>query len=97
MNKSSKLSQKRAKAKLYITGCFGARYKLSEEVYIWSPTVDDYTYINIRSGQVVRLISGVDDSDIPGYHFDDRWVTVCPVGAKTAKFIGVQKADLIKG
>lgn len=44
----------------------------------------------------VRLISGVDGSKVPGYHFSKEWVTVCPEDADHPMYIGVRKHSLTK-
>jgi len=47
-----------------------------------------------ETGAKVRLISGVDNSHIPGYHFMHGFVTVCRIEADWAEFIGVRKENL---
>ena len=49
---------------------------LSEEQYT---ITDDYNNIHRDlKGKLVRLISGVDFSDVPGYHYKPGWTTFIP-------------------
>lgn len=45
-------------------------------------------------GTLVRLISGVDDSKVPGYHFNSAYRTVCRLDAERAEFIGIHRQYL---
>lgn len=45
-------------------------------------------------GTIVRLISGVDNSKIPGYHFYKNFVTICREDATLAEFVGFEKSFL---
>lgn len=67
----------------------GKEQRLSNEIYVITAKGGPY-----RRGTKVRLISGVDDSCTPGYHFNSEYVTVCKVGVKTAQFCGVRRRDL---
>jgi hypothetical protein len=67
---------------------------LSEQLYVLSTPnrhTEDYT-----KGVRVRLISGVDNSDVPGYHFSRGWRTVCREDAREAEWIGVPLSSLRK-
>jgi len=50
---------------------------------------------NYRKGTVVRLISGVDGNEKPGYHFNSKYVTVCREDATYAEFIGLKKTSIL--
>jgi hypothetical protein len=63
---------------------------LSNEVYV----VKDDEHPGCSAGTLVRKISGVNDSVVPGYHFDPKWVTVCRKNATMAQFIGIMKKSL---
>lgn len=66
---------------------------LSDDVYVLTENSGDPGYC---AGTVVRLISGVDDCTIPGYHFNKRYKTVCKIGATTAQHVGVLASSLRK-
>lgn len=67
----------------------GQYHTLSEEVYEviagggWGQGM-------FPKGSKVRLISGVNRSLIPGYHFSPGYVTVCRVESVTADHFGMQ-------
>jgi hypothetical protein len=65
---------------------------LSEETY--EILTDDHTSSDYKKGAIVRLISGVDNSKVPGYHFDEHYFTVCKIGAVQAQFCGIRKENL---
>jgi hypothetical protein len=69
---------------------------LSDDVYILKNIESSFTSVNYKDGEYVRLISGVDGSNIPGYHFDPEWVTVCDIYANVASFYGVKKSQIEK-
>jgi hypothetical protein len=52
---------------------------VSEEQYM---ITDDYTgtHKELLKGKVLRLVSGVDFSEVPGYHYRLNWTTVVPEG-----------------
>jgi hypothetical protein len=66
---------------------------MSDEVYIITednPIVGD----GYQKDNKVRLISGVDGSSTPGYHFSKGYVTVCSIDAKIAEFVGLRQNTL---
>lgn len=65
------------------TECF-----LSDEIYMI--TNDEHTDINYKKGALVRKISGVCGSLVPGDHFVKNYTTVCRVDAKVAQLRGVK-------
>lgn len=67
--------------------------QLSDEIYMISN--DDHCSSDYKKGALVRKISGVDNSTIPGYHFMCGFSTVCKVDAKTAEFCGIKNECLI--
>lgn len=71
----------------------GMTYNLSDEVYVIldNPTMDMKGYC---AGDKVRLISGVYESEIPGYHHDKDFWTVCGIGETTPCWVGVRKVNL---
>lgn len=50
---------------------------------------------SLTIGDRVRLISGVEDNEEVGYHFRAGFVTVCPAYEKQAKFLGINKDDIV--
>lgn len=69
---------------------------LSDDVYV---LVNNEVHGCYRIGQKFRLISGVNNKDKPGYHFNDKWVTACPLTAikrKQASWLGFPKKHLKK-
>jgi hypothetical protein len=69
----------------------GKECLLSREAYRLK---EDIT-LKYHSGIKVRLIGGVDDHyNIPGYHFNEDFVTVSKPGANPANFVGVRKNQL---
>ncbi len=67
----------------------GIRRTLSNERYVM------LTDVHGKKGQVVRKISGIEESPVPGYHFEPGWVTVCPIGLTQANFLGVQDNEIL--
>lgn len=67
--------------------------QLSDEIYMISN--DDHSSSDYKKGALVRKISGVDNSTIPGYHFRCGFSTVCRVDAETAEFCGIKNECLI--
>ncbi len=70
---------------------------LSEEIYEIvrnDGTLHDYEGTTYFNGQRVRLISGVMDSHVAGYHTSHGWVTVCRDDAVTAEFCGFKRSRL---
>lgn len=68
---------------------------LSDEVY--EIEKHDFTEQNQHPypiGTKVRLISGVDNQKVPGYHFMCGFVTVCDVNAEFAQFVGIRSQNL---
>jgi hypothetical protein len=65
---------------------------LSNEVY--EVKTDTHGSHNYKSGTKVRLISGVDDNPIVGYHFIPGYVTVCRIDAEHAEFCGFKLEEL---
>lgn len=49
---------------------------------------------SVKKGTIVRLISGVYNSEKAGYHFDSSFRTVCRSNATTAQFLGIKKSAL---
>lgn len=81
---------------LNITDYSGEWEKLSQETYEII-TLDGTMHIEDRDyslGSRVKLISGVDDSDVCGYHFREGWVTVCREKSFTAEFLGFPRKNL---
>ena len=66
---------------------------MSDEVYI---ITKDKGYVgeDYKEGCKVRLISGVDGSDQPGYHFSPNYVTACSVNVTVAEFVGLRRDTL---
>ena len=54
---------------------------------------EDVTF-SYKKGAFVRLISGINGSDIPGYHINKSYFTVCLEKVKYPQFIGVKKKHL---
>jgi hypothetical protein len=81
-----------------ITDFMGATRTLSEDVYeitkITFPNMNPVSGYGV--GDKVRLISGIDNSVIPGYHFSKGFVAVCRVDAIVAEFLGVKKSHIKK-
>ena len=63
---------------------------LSDEEY----EVSTNGHPSCKKGTIVRLISGVDNSEKPGHHFDPSFRTVCPSSATRAQFLGIKKSAL---
>lgn len=63
---------------------------LSDEVYVITDPETSSMNTYYRAGTLVRKISGVDNSNIPGYHFSHGWTTVCRIDAEIAQFHGVE-------
>lgn len=81
---------------LNITDYSGKWEKLSKETYEII-TLDGTIHIkdaDYAVGSRVKLISGVDDSSVCGYHFRKGWITVCRENAFTAEFLGLPKKNL---
>jgi hypothetical protein len=79
----------------------GRECKLSNVIYTIKDTKESREWLKemgrwYKPGTKVRLISGVDGSTIPGYHFEKGYVTICRVDAITAEFIGIKKSFLEK-
>jgi len=72
---------------------------LSREVYVYKPDLSKRSPSSIEHeeyiGRTVRKISGINESQEPGYHTTEGWTTVCPTYAKTALFLGVLDSDLV--
>jgi hypothetical protein len=68
--------------------------QLSEEVFVI--VTDEHPSETYRRGAIVRLISDVDKSPEPGYHFSKEYKTVCRIDAKQAEFCGIKKANLVQ-
>lgn len=64
---------------------------LSDELY---EVTKDHEINNTTAGTLVRLISGVDGSNTPGYHFTNGYYTVHIVGSPHATFRGIPKDKL---
>lgn len=67
---------------------------MSDEVYVITKG-KRYVGENYKQGCKVRLISGINGSDQPGYHFSPDYVTVCSVNATVAEFVGL-RLDTLK-
>lgn len=76
-----------------ITDFQGIERNLSDEIYEITETVD-MVGKNYSKGSLVWLISGVDDSDVPGYHFSSTHLTTCSIFANVANFVGIPKKYL---
>ena len=72
----------------------GKEHVLSSEVYEIVSLQNPVGLRRYTNGAKVRLISGVYESSIPGYHFSKGYVTVCSVEAKVAEFVGVKKEEI---
>ena len=72
----------------------GETVYLSDETYELSD--DRHPSYHYKTGAVVRLISSVNGSNVPGYHFSNGYVTVCRVDAEIAEFVGVLRSSLRK-
>jgi hypothetical protein len=70
---------------------------LSNELYeILVPNMASTGDGKYDKGSYVRLISGVENSPIIGYHRLNDWVTVCSIYAEIAEFIGIKKIHIEK-
>ena len=69
----------------------GKNHFLSEERYMIVGQDSGENFGNYTNGTVVRLISGVDNSPIVGYHFDKSYLTTCRTDASIAEFVGIRK------
>ena len=67
---------------------------LSDEIYVLEGFESAFEDDHYQNGTRVRLISGVDGSPIPGYHFSKGYVTVCSVEAKVAEFRGCKRSQI---
>lgn len=66
---------------------------VSYETYKWSGNQSSHQASYPDS--TFQLISGINNSKVPGYHFRPGWVTVCPVEKdRPALFLGVPKTAL---
>lgn len=67
---------------------------LSDEIY--EILTDHHPSHNhgYSEGDLVRLISDPYYSDIPGYHHQPGWVTVCSIFAQVAGFCGFKRSEL---
>lgn len=82
---------------LNITDYTGKWQSLSKEVYEIidvKGTLLDYDGTDYKAGTRVRLITGVMNSPVLGYHTDSNWLTVCRNGAWVAEFVGFEKSRL---
>lgn len=66
---------------------------LSDDIYV---VKRDIANTRLKKGDQVRLISGINNSDIPGFHFDQTSVTVCPANSDVPRWIGVYTTNLRK-
>lgn len=77
---------------------FGNTYNLSDTIYEVTEehNPNGIGHKELTPGTLVRLISGFDDSPVPGAHPDimGDWVTVCPVKSTHPVFLGFPKAKL---
>lgn len=72
---------------------------LSKEIYVvGKPSKDDDAEIfggsKYLPGTRVRLISGINNSNNPGHHFQCFWVTVCRLDATRAEYLGFHKGRI---
>lgn len=68
---------------------------LSSDVFRVRKVCPDFHHIKV--GDIVVLISGVDKSKIPGYHFSEGFTTVCPVEKaidSNPEYLGIKFQDL---
>lgn len=63
----------------------------------------DELYVDPENGDIYRPISGLYDhttgelNDVPGWHFDSDWITLCPIFCKVgAIHLGYHKDKVIK-
>jgi hypothetical protein len=73
----------------------GKSYNLSVQTYTVVPSQTYAHMQQLKSGEEVQLISGVDNNPIPGYHFAEGYVTICRVGIQYAEWFGILKSDLV--
>lgn len=68
---------------------YAARIRfLSEEQYMLT---DEYTGIHKDlKGKVLHLVSGVDFSEVPGYHYKSDWTTFMPVDGPEYGICGIE-------
>jgi len=66
-------------------------YLLGDEVFVYTHNLGAHEKLD---GKMVCKIAGVDGSIVPGYHFTNGWVTVCPIDAEHAKWYGVRSYTL---
>jgi len=78
-----------------IKGTDGIERTLSPEIFILrSRKLEPVQGEPYQFGIQVRLISGVNDSIVPGYHYREGWVTVCRTNARVAEFVGFKSKEL---
>ncbi len=68
---------------------YGGYVELSDERYVILKG-SSHSFIGYGPGEIVRKISGVDNSDILGYHFMNGYSTVCREHAEQAEFCGIE-------
>ena len=66
--------------------------ELSEELYLCDEDIPGFS----EPSKIVRLISGVRGSTELGWHFDQGYVTVCPINSEYAIFRGIRKSKIKK-
>ncbi len=75
----------------------GEKRSLSREIYVYTPDKDSDPKYEVHTeyvGKKVRLISGIDQSEVPGYHPTEGWVAVCPVDIDVAVTLGVKATEI---
>jgi hypothetical protein len=65
---------------------------LSDEVYVIRR---DYLGLGYQDGTRVRLIAGINNSPIPGYHWSPGYVTVCAVDEEYARHVGHKIEEVV--
>lgn len=77
---------------------FGEKFYLSDEIYeLTTDALVEYVPLYrefYRKGSRVRLISGMDGSDVPGRHWHPDYVTICHIGSDVPYFIGVFRHEI---
>lgn len=71
---------------------FADEVELSADLYL----CDEEILGDGAPSRIVRLISGIRGSTELGFHFDEDWVTVCPINTEYAIFRGVRKSKIKK-
>lgn len=66
--------------------------ELSEDLYLCDEEIPGIA----SSSKIVRLISGVRGCTEIGWHFDSKYVTVCPINSEYAIFRGIRKSKIRK-